>query len=169
MQGQLAPSRNATIAKAETDDRERALNWTSSSSVSSTGQLPHTTSEASILPHRSNGMINKDDLINSNPLATAGGNTSGSKIGSSAANVARAIPSREQSSDSAGKPSSADEINAKAGGESKKQARRRKANRACSHCQKAHLTCDDCECSSPYYLSPTFSSGTPVCGGRYLA
>lgn len=26
--------------------------------------------------------------------------------------------------------------------------RKKKANRACFHCQKAHLTCDDCECST---------------------
>ena len=25
--------------------------------------------------------------------------------------------------------------------------KKKKANRACFHCQKAHLTCDDCECS----------------------
>ena len=24
--------------------------------------------------------------------------------------------------------------------------KKKKANRACFHCQKAHLTCDDCEC-----------------------
>lgn len=29
--------------------------------------------------------------------------------------------------------------------DAKKTTRRRKANRACSHCQKAHLTCDDCK------------------------
>ena len=27
--------------------------------------------------------------------------------------------------------------------------KKKKANRACIHCQKAHLTCDDCSCSFP--------------------
>ena len=32
--------------------------------------------------------------------------------------------------------------------------KKKKANRACFHCQKAHLTCDDCECPS---LGPQYS------------
>lgn len=52
--------------------------------------------------------------------------------------------------------------------------RKKKANRACFHCQKAHLTCDDCKCSfwSVYLLpirltgihSPTLSK---MCQARY--
>jgi|SRR5882762_3986763 len=46
--------------------------------------------------------------------------------------------------------------------------RKKKANRACFHCQKAHLTCDDCEPSfqSPF-LSPQFiisPQPDPACG-----
>ena len=29
--------------------------------------------------------------------------------------------------------------------------KKKKANRACFHCQKAHLTCDDCEYRSPFF------------------
>ena len=32
--------------------------------------------------------------------------------------------------------------------------KKKKANRACFHCQKAHLTCDDCESPSCAPLSP---------------
>lgn len=35
--------------------------------------------------------------------------------------------------------------------------KKKKANRACFHCQKAHLTCDDCESSCFLYaFSPPF-------------
>jgi hypothetical protein len=38
--------------------------------------------------------------------------------------------------------------------------KKKKANRACFHCQKAHLTCDDCECSraSPSPFTPLHCS-----------
>lgn len=34
--------------------------------------------------------------------------------------------------------------------------KKKKANRACAHCQKAHLTCDDCECSPRIFSSFVF-------------
>lgn len=36
--------------------------------------------------------------------------------------------------------------------------KKKKANRACFHCQKAHLTCDDCKYSSHKPESPPLSS-----------
>lgn len=39
--------------------------------------------------------------------------------------------------------------------------KKKKANRACFHCQKAHLTCDDCEyCSLPHASFPLFDDAT---------
>ena len=55
--------------------------------------------------------------------------------------------------------------------------KKKKANRACFHCQKAHLTCDDCEsCFHPLcrmYARPSLAadSGHPVArmaAGRFL-
>ena len=34
--------------------------------------------------------------------------------------------------------------------------KKKKANRACIHCQKAHLTCDDCLCSVPTHRASFF-------------
>lgn len=74
---------------------------------------------------RTDGIINKNDLINSNPGAIASGSNSSGN--------GRQSMASDNGSDVSG--------SAKQG----KARRRRKANRACSHCQKAHLTCDDCK------------------------
>jgi hypothetical protein len=36
--------------------------------------------------------------------------------------------------------------------------KKKKANRACYHCQKAHLTCDDCEFPDPFLHSPPYDA-----------
>lgn len=59
-------------------------------------------------------------------------------------------------------------------------AKKKKANRACCHCQKAHLTCDDCEydaCGTGVFLlilassfatSPTMPKVSQAWNGRYM-
>lgn len=147
VQSQMIPSRNIAIAKGKADSlegRERSLAWcattgganskaegsgsSGSSSKKPISDINTTRSTSSISPQRANGMINKDDLINSNPSAAASsGNGSGQ---------GRMSMTSDNGTEGA---------NRTLDGDVKKQARRRKANRACSHCQKAHLTCDDCE------------------------
>jgi hypothetical protein len=140
--------RNISIAKAEssTDDQPRTLPWPSSqtSATSSIGlsaqdstsrpnDSTRTAPSGNSSPARVNGMISKDDLINSNPFAAASV-SNGSVEGR-----------HSMGSDNESEGCSRTYDESKTGTDGKKQARRRKANRACSHCQKAHLTCDDCE------------------------
>ena len=42
--------------------------------------------------------------------------------------------------------------------ESPKKVKRKKASRACFHCQKAHLTCDDCKL---LYIDHTYTTARP--------
>jgi len=48
---------------------------------------------------------------------------------------------------------SPDAGSASANGVQKTVPKKKKASRACFHCQKAHLTCDDCMCND-HYLKP---------------
>lgn len=161
MQSQLP--RNIVIAKAEASnkDQPRTLPWPSSqsSTTSSIGTSARdNTSKAnestrrapsgSSSPVRVDGMISKDDLINSNPFAAA-------SVSNGSVEGRRSMGSDNESEDCS---RTYDE--SKAGADGKKQARRRKANRACSHCQKAHLTCDDCEYWSTFYCYQLFERET---------
>jgi hypothetical protein len=156
--GRLPPSRNVAIAKAESDNRERSLHWSQSQPSSIASSSGATNSKATLVSdtpkvanrgaenqsasQQNNSIINRDDLINSNPIAAANG--SHSIHGSGSVAGGKSNSSREKSSESTSKGWDDDQSNT-ASGDGKKHARRRKANRACSHCQKAHLTCDDCE------------------------
>jgi hypothetical protein len=147
VESQLPPPRNVDI-QAEVNDQSRGLTWPSSSTATAGAAIPRTINNGSkpgessaqptaggSTPLRVNGMINKDDLINSNPFAAASVSNGGS-VGHSMA------------SDNDSEDLSRTLDDGKIGADGKKQTRRRKANRACSHCQKAHLTCDDCELHS---------------------
>ncbi|UZJ52546.1 hypothetical protein CBS101457_001866 [Exobasidium rhododendri] len=181
VEGRAPPSRNVMIAKAESDNRERSLHWSpSQTSIPASSSVPPisaalsdpngsssfaTRSAEDRIPYPSNGIINKDDLINSNPAAASSGSLlhlgGGGSLGGGGTEGGRASLGRERSSDSASKGGDDDRSDVTSG-DGKKHARRRKANRACSHCQKAHLTCDDsrpCERCVKKGLADTCTDG----------
>lgn len=128
--------------------------------------------------------LNRDDLINSKPTESAtsttkarskGSNGSGSSAkngngnkttGPIASSRPSSSPSSSTTSTTIAKAKTVQPItkeNGKTNSDStEKPARRRKANRACSHCQKAHLTCDDsrpCERCVKKGLADTCTDG----------
>lgn len=97
------------------------------------------------------GSITSDDLINSKPGAASNNHSSsGSNLNNAAkpkANDGQARPTIASTTGTSSLKSSPESGKRNDGpqGDEKKPSRRRKANRACLHCQKAHLTCEDCE------------------------
>lgn len=127
--------------------------------------------------------LNRDDLINSKPTTAStpatkarpkasNGTNASAKNGNRntiTAAASRLSPSGSSSSSASTSIAKAKPVhpsanqNGKSEPEAKdKPARRRKANRACSHCQKAHLTCDDsrpCERCVKKGLADTCTDG----------
>ncbi|MCO5598738.1 hypothetical protein L7F22_052836 [Adiantum nelumboides] len=177
-----APTTTTVAARSGIKIESKPIQWATSTGAT---VLQHLAAqrEQGKLKNTNGTTINRDDLINSKPASTSApaakahpkgnnGTSTNTKNGNrntTTAATSRLSPSASSSSSASTSVAktkttqTAANQNGKSDSESKdKPARRRKANRACSHCQKAHLTCDDsrpCERCVKKGLADTCTDG----------